>query len=737
MNLKLIVVSLFLSLVHSQDMSSLLTDANPLHVIQHFAASSGKGVTQEDAEMIRNLPSNFFSIKDNVSGISKSCYNSIDNYEKDFPQESYTLQVLDAWGKPESGILNGNVKWLGRYFECSNINYDYFKGKYCSVYVGKPPAPAAYGIGFPTGLTVGGCFPDTCSQEDISSLIKSLAQNKTSIVDCPVQFTEWGAKEILGIIILLLLFLIVIASSLYDLKSNMNAKFKSEFSDKVVLQINSFEEGPQFKRGKIHQILTSFSIIQNTRRFLVTTQRPTDITCLHGMRFISMSWVIIGHSFLISVEYSDNMKFVGEYFINHFEFQAIGNATLSVDSFFFLSGLLVVYLGMRELKKRNGKINIPLMYVHRYIRLTPPYAFLILMSVSLWPKFGTGPMWPDLAQPLQAQCDKYWWTNLLYINNLYPSDSLNGVCLPWSWYLANDTQFYILAPFFLLALYKFPGLGVALLSIVLTASITITGVFSSITQQQPQPVTLGVFAKIFTSLSLPALNQTSEVMQADLVGADPPQYSPYMSDIYTKPWCRIGAYIVGMITGFILHYNNNKVKMPKLAVVLGWLLAAGTCSSIIYCLYPTFITGHVLDNNTAAFYNAMSRPMWAVGLAWVTVACVSGYGGPINKFLSWKGFIPLSRLTYCAYLIHPLVVRWLVVSRETLLHYSISTIISIFLTTLVLANLLAYFVAMLIEFPVVELMKILQGGKHTVSAQLQTTLKFDTNLRQFGEEHDA
>ena len=61
----------------------------------------------------------------------------------------------------------------------------------------------------------------------------------------------------------------------------------------------------------------------------------------------------------------------------------------------------------------------------------------------------------------------------------------------------------------------------------------------------------------------------------------------------------------------------------------------------------------------------------------------------------------------------------------------------IFPATLVLANLLAYFVAMLIEFPVVELMKILQGGKHTVSAQLQTTLKFDTNLRQFGEEHDA
>ncbi|CAK8686761.1 unnamed protein product [Clavelina lepadiformis] len=733
---KLFIISLFFSLGHSRDMSSLLTVANPLHVIKHFAASSGRGVTQEDVEVMRSLSTNFFSVRNYKLGFDDSCFEALENFAKDFPQ-AYTLQVLDAWGKPESGILNGNLIWPGRYFECSNINYDHFKGKYCSVYVGKPPAPAAFGIGFPTGLTIGGCFPDTCSQEDISSLIKSLAQNKTSIVDCPVQFTEWGAKDILGIVIFVLLFLIVMASTFYDYISNLNIASKSEFSDTAILNSSSYDAGPQFKQGKIHQILTSFSVIQNTRRFLITTQRPTDITCLHGMRFLSMSWVILGHSFLFSVQFSDNMKFVGEYFINHFEFQAIGNATLSVDSFFFLSGLLVVYLGMRELKKRNGKINIPLMYLHRYIRLTPPYAFLILMSVSLWPKFGTGPMWPALGHSLQAQCDKYWWTNLLYINNLYPAGSLDGECYGWGWYLANDTQFYILAPIFLLVLYKFPGLGVALLSIVLTASITITGVFSSITQQQPQPVAIGVFAKIFTSLSLPTLNQTSEVMQADLVGADPPQYSPYMSDIYTKPWCRIGAYIVGMITGFILHYNNNKVKMPKLAVVLGWLLAAGTCSSIIYCLYPSFITGHVLDNNTAAFYNAMSRPMWAVGLAWVTVACVSGYGGPVNKFLSWRGFIPLSRLTYCAYLIHPLVIWWLVVSRETLLHYSISTIISIFLTTLVLANLLAYFIAMLIEFPVVELMKILQNKEDTANTQFPTVMKFDNTSVQFGDEHDA
>ena len=33
-------------------------------------------------------------------------------------------------------------------------------------------------------------------------------------------------------------------------------------------------------------------------------------------------------------------------------------------------------------------------------------------------------------------CDKYWWTNLLYINNFYPKNA-NDQCLGWGWYLAD------------------------------------------------------------------------------------------------------------------------------------------------------------------------------------------------------------------------------------------------------------------------------------------------------------
>lgn len=60
-------------------------------------------------------------------------------------------------------------------------------------------------------------------------------------------------------------------------------------------------------------------------------------------------------------------------------------------------------------------------------RLTPAYAFLILFTVGLFGKLGDGPIWPATVQRNCDACVKYWWTDLLYINNLHPSSLLNEV----------------------------------------------------------------------------------------------------------------------------------------------------------------------------------------------------------------------------------------------------------------------------------------------------------------------
>lgn len=59
----------------------------------------------------------------------------------------------------------------------------------------------------------------------------------------------------------------------------------------------------------------------------------------------------------------------------------------------------------------------------------------------------------------------------------------------------------------------------------------------------------------------------------------------------------------------------------------GWSLAAILELSLVYGLYGNVHRGELMNHNTAAFYGAVSRPLWAVGLGWVVIACVSGHGG--------------------------------------------------------------------------------------------------------------
>jgi len=66
------------------------------------------------------------------------------------------------------------------------------------------------------------------------------------------------------------------------------------------------------------------------------------------------------------------------------------------------------------------------MYFHLrsalFFRLTPLYGFVIFMFVTLYPKLVEGPMWPEVSNMSVEVCKKQWYTNLLYINNLYAED---------------------------------------------------------------------------------------------------------------------------------------------------------------------------------------------------------------------------------------------------------------------------------------------------------------------------
>lgn len=61
---------------------------------------------------------------------------------------------------------------------------------------------------------------------------------------------------------------------------------------------------------------------------------------------------------------------------------------------------------------------------------------------------------------------------------------------------------------------------------------------------------------------------------------------------------------------------------------------------------------HTASSMESGLYTGFSRFIWSIIVCLVIHACISGYGGPVNSFLSLPMWRPLGRLTYAIYIVH-------------------------------------------------------------------------------------
>jgi len=141
----------------------------------------------------------------------------------------------------------------------------------------------------------------------------------------------------------------------------------------------------------------------------------------------------------------------------------------------------------------------------------------------------------------------------------------------------------------------------------------------------------------------------------------------------------------------------------------GWCIAIILALSTLYGGYKVF-----RKNNPEPFsrsenitYGTFSRCTWSLALAWVIFACHRGLGGLVNKILSAGFWIPLSRLTYCAYLVHIIVIAVLFHSLETVQAYSDVQWAFHFVGLVAMSYGTAFIVAVCVEFPLMQLEKLI------------------------------
>ncbi|XP_071799989.1 uncharacterized protein [Asterias amurensis] len=196
------------------------------------------------------------------------------------------------------------------------------------------------------------------------------------------------------------------------------------------------------KLGFIDTLLMGFSSINNGSEILNTKQTAGSLACLNGIRVFSMFWIILGHSIQYQYGLIDDVRYTVDVIMPSFAFSFMLNSTVSVDSFFMLSGLLLTYLTLKHMKKVNGKVNWFIFYFHRLWRITPTYMITLAIWASLAIHMGEGATKVSFFEREADLCREQWWTNLLYINNLYPFPGNLGA------------QFFIISPPILYMLYN-------------------------------------------------------------------------------------------------------------------------------------------------------------------------------------------------------------------------------------------------------------------------------------------
>jgi len=154
-------------------------------------------------------------------------------------------------------------------------------------------------------------------------------------------------------------------------------------------------------------------------------QFTRNLKIFDGIRAVSVIYLCYGMTYMMA-EYGiiQNPQYV-EYVRKEFWFVFVTGGFYSVSILFFISGFLLTY---SMLSTEFTAASVGKYYAKRIFKLMPYNIFILMFANFFAPTVGSGPHYANIEKAL-AGCTNYWWTNVLYINNIYPTN-YEDKCLP-------------------------------------------------------------------------------------------------------------------------------------------------------------------------------------------------------------------------------------------------------------------------------------------------------------------
>ncbi|GFT13897.1 nose resistant to fluoxetine protein 6, partial [Nephila pilipes] len=519
---------------------------------------------------------------------------------------------VDSSSKMVDGILSGSMTFLGIYDQCLNTTVPHpkmkekvlFRGQYCLTEIRSPlprksrrynlydqvdelrnfsgtdvvkflstRAHFHYILPFRAGL----CVPSGCTKNDLNQLLSIVSEKlllNFHVSHCEVKKEEikLTAIQIFAIIICCFLVTLVLLGTWLEIRTRGKE--------------NAYQHVG-------YRFLSCFSMITNFKRLASTKTSSNSLKCLHGLRFLSITWVVMGHCYFFPGWFIRSYRSL--FFIEHVATEPIAqmiiNGSEAVDTFFFMSGLL---------------------------------------------------------------------------------------CMVHTWYVSCDFQLYLASLIVIFPLLKSEKIGIAVNILIIVISIIYSGIITYIGKIIPTVI---------------------------MTQPDPIDRNLGYLYTYGNTLSRAGPYFIGILTGYLL-IKYPEVKIPKTFQVIGWCLATLSSGLVV------FITGAWYKIRPPSplevlLYATFYKVAFTIGVAWLTFCCITGRGGILNDFLSWKVWVPLSKLTFLIYLIQPIFQTLFIANFKSTQEYSHLFFIIQFFGFLCISSLLAMICNLLVESPFLSLEKLL------------------------------
>uniref|UniRef100_A0A3B3TX83 Nose resistant to fluoxetine protein 6-like n=1 Tax=Poecilia latipinna TaxID=48699 RepID=A0A3B3TX83_9TELE len=494
-----------------------------------------------------------------------------------------------------------------------------------------------------TQYFVGICVPDSCGEDDV----KQLLNQKSLLGPLPPILTNQSSREL----IMTHCMADAVALDASDITSTQMFIFTGRIGP----------AGQCLSQRCVSSCFQAFSLQTTSKGVLSTvpSARCENYTSLNGIRVLSLLWIICGHSAQFPIINNlDNYKTWRKAVESSpvYVLTISGPVFLAVDTFLLLGGLLSARSLLSSIDEAEDNLSLGLVITFlsssSRSRIQPLHLFTVCLTISVISLVRWGPYWFPFVEML-TDCKAYWWANLLLVSNLLPVHEIVSFISSSFVFRRNFSSFLPLSKSLLSV---FPGHGTCLWTSSVTAAIT-------------------------ACLHLP-------VFQPSTITSD-----NYVLHYYVKPYTRYGSFLIG-----ILLMCNFELNFIQWQAALGWLCCFSLMVLLIGLAYILKETPPY-PSVAHALYQGLHRPVWALTVSWIILACEEGYGGFIKTFLSFGFWVPLSNISFACYLIHPIFIILYNGMQETPIHYTDINFMYLFLGHLLLTLAVGCALTVLVEKP--------------------------------------